>query len=65
MKKAKVNYEAAMKQFDLLLPDDYKEPYKSALTKCKDEGNGEKQMCEAAYKILICFRDNNPKFTLV
>lgn len=65
MKKSKINYEAAMKQFDLLLPDDYKEPYKSALTTCKDAANGEKNPCEAAYKLLICFKDNNPKFTFV
>lgn len=65
MKKSKINYEAAMKQFDLLLPDDMKEPYKSALTKCKDVSNGEKNPCEAAYKLLICFKDSNPKFTFV
>lgn len=65
MKKSKVNYDGAMKQFDLLLPDDMKEPYTSALTKCKDIANGEKNPCEAAYKLLVCFRDNNPKFTFV
>lgn len=65
MKRSKVNYDSAMKQFDLLLPDDFKEPYKNALTLCKDVAPGEKNPCEAAYKILICFRDNNPKFTFV
>lgn len=65
MKKSKINFEGAIKQFDVLLPDDYKEPYKSALTICKDSANGEKNACEAAYKLLICFKDNNPKFTFV
>lgn len=65
MKKSKVNFDSAMKQFDVLLPDDYKDVYKTALTKCKDSTNGEKNSCEAAYKLVICFRDNNPKFTFV
>lgn len=65
MKKSKINYEAAMKQFDMLLPDEMKGPYLSALTTCKDAANGEKNACEAAFKLLICFKDNNPKFTFV
>lgn len=65
MKKSKVNYEAAMKQFDILLPDNLKEPYKKALTICKDAANGEKNACEAAFKLLMCFKDNNPVFTFV
>lgn len=52
-----------MKQFDALLPDNMKEPYKNALIKCKDVANGEKNACEAAYKLLICFVNNNPEFT--
>lgn len=63
MKKNKINFEGAMKQFDALLPDEYVEPFKSALTICKDAANGEKNACEAAYKFLHCFYDNNPKFT--
>lgn len=54
-----------MKQFDLLLPDDMKDPYKNALTTCKDSANGEKNACEAAYKLLTCFAANNPKFSFV
>lgn len=63
MKKNKINYDGAMKQFDALLPDEMVEPYKAALTTCKDSTNGEKNACEAAYKFLICFYNNNPKFT--
>lgn len=39
MKKNKVIYEAAIKQMDLLLPEDLAEPYKYAMTVCKDTGN--------------------------
>lgn len=63
MRKNKINFDAAMKQFDALLPDNMKEPYKNALIKCKDVANGEKNACEAAYKLLICFVNNNPEFT--
>lgn len=65
MRKSKVNYDAAMKQFDLLLPEDIKEVYKAALTRCKDSANGEKNACEAAYKVVVCFSTDNPKFTFV
>lgn len=65
MRKSKINIDATMKQFDILLPDEMKEEYKIALTACKDSTNGEKNACEAAYKLVTCFADNNPKFTFV
>lgn len=60
MKKNKVNYDSAMKQFDTMLPDDIKDDYKNALTTCKDATGGEKNACEAAYKFILCFHKNNP-----
>lgn len=63
MKKNKMNFDAAMKQFDLLLPDEYREPYKSALTTCKDSSAGIKEACDAALALLKCFSANNSKFT--
>ncbi|XP_055326704.1 uncharacterized protein LOC129580383 [Sitodiplosis mosellana] len=63
MKKNKVLYESAMKQFDVLLPEDYKQPYKHALEACKDATGGAKNACDAAYNFLKCFYDNNTKFT--
>lgn len=63
MKKNKVNYDSAMKQFDILLPDDYREPYKKALTICKDAAPGIKDACEVAHKVIVCFYQNTPKFT--
>lgn len=63
MKKNKVNYDAAMKQFDMLLPEDYKEPYKSSLTVCKDSAAGIKDACDIALAIIKCFAAHNTKFT--
>lgn len=65
MRKSKINYEAAMKQMDNLLPDNMKDDYKSALTTCKDSTSGEKNACEAAYKFLNCFASNSAQFTFV
>lgn len=65
MKKNKVNYDAAMKAFDTLLPDHMKEDYKNGLTACKDAANGEKNPCEGALKLLKCNFENNKQFTFV
>lgn len=65
MRKSKVNYDAAMKQFDLLLPDSMRDGFKNAMTICKDATQGEKNACEAAYKMIICFANNNESFTFV
>lgn len=65
MRKSKVNVEASLKQFDMLLPDNIREDWKSALTTCKDATGGEKNACEAAYKLVLCFAENNPSFRFV
>lgn len=62
MKKNKLNPEGALKQFDALLPESMKEPYKNALIACKDSLNGIKNPCDAAFAFLKCFQANNPKF---
>lgn len=36
MKKNKLNYESSMKMFDTVLPADYIDDNKRALTTCKD-----------------------------
>jgi PBP/GOBP family len=38
MKKGKLNYDSAMKQIDVMLPDDMKEPTKKSLETCKSSG---------------------------
>lgn len=63
MKKNKINMEGALKQFDVLLPDSYKDVYKNALNICKDSANGVKNPCDAAFAFTKCFHANNPKFT--
>lgn len=62
MKKSKIMKESAMKQFDLLLPDDFKEPYRNALGKCEDSVKGISGNCEVAYAFTQCFYKNNEKF---
>lgn len=63
MKKNKILFDAAKRQFDVLLPDEYKEPWKHALEVCKDGTGGAKNPCDAAINFVKCFRDNNPLFT--
>lgn len=65
MRKSKVNVEAALKQFDLLLPDSMKDAWKSAMNACRDSNDGEKNACEAAYKVVSCFAKNNEKWVFV
>lgn len=65
MRKNKVNFDAAMKQFDTLLPDHMKDDYKNGLTACKDAGGAEKNPCEVAQKLILCNFKSNPQFTFV
>uniref|UniRef100_W8C4V0 General odorant-binding protein 19a n=1 Tax=Ceratitis capitata TaxID=7213 RepID=W8C4V0_CERCA len=62
MKKGKFLYESSLKQVDLLMPDDYKDQYKSGFAACKDSPNGIKNNCDASYALLICMRDKITKF---
>jgi hypothetical protein len=43
MKKGKLNYESALKQIDVMLPDELKEPTKNSLEQCKNSGKIRKQ----------------------
>lgn len=63
MKKNKVLIDVAKRQFDVLLPPEYKETWKGALDACKDGTGGAKNACDAAINFVKCFRDNNPTFT--
>lgn len=62
MKKSKVLKDAALKQFDLLLPEELKEPYRNALEICKDAAKGITGQCEVAYAFTQCFAKNNDRF---
>lgn len=62
MKKNKVNYEKTIRQFDLLLPEDYKEPWKNAMDVCNEKVASVKSACDYALNIIKCFYENNEKY---
>ncbi|CAG9788063.1 unnamed protein product [Diatraea saccharalis] len=61
IKNGKPNYEATVKQIDLLLPDDIKEAAKEALTACKKVPDAYKDGCDAAFHITQCIYNYNPE----
>ncbi|VVC94441.1 unnamed protein product [Leptidea sinapis] len=60
IKNGKLNYEAAMKQADLLLPDEIKEPTKAAITACRKVPDSYKDLCEASFHVTKCIYKENP-----
>lgn len=62
MKKGKVLYDGALKQMDIMLPEEVKEPSKNALNICRDAPVGIKDNCEAGYAMTKCLYKNNPTF---
>lgn len=41
MKKNKLNYDATLKQIDMMMPDNLKGPYKNSVQVCKDSGKND------------------------
>uniref|UniRef100_A0A336MZH4 CSON003532 protein n=1 Tax=Culicoides sonorensis TaxID=179676 RepID=A0A336MZH4_CULSO len=62
IKKGKADIKGALKQVDLLMPDDLKEPFKQGIIACEHSADNVKDMCEKAYVGAKCFKENNPKF---
>ncbi|OWR42851.1 OBP8 protein [Danaus plexippus plexippus] len=60
IKNNKLNYEAAIKQADLLLPDEIKEPTKEAITACRKVADSYKDICEASFHVTKCIYNHNP-----
>ncbi|XP_011557112.1 general odorant-binding protein 72-like isoform X2 [Plutella xylostella] len=60
IKNGKLNYEAAMKQADLLLPEEIKEPAKAAITSCRKVADQYKDICEACFYSTKCIYTQNP-----
>lgn len=62
VKRTKVLPEAAVKQFDVLLPDEYKKHYMNAMDTCKGVVAGIKDLCELGFAITKCFQGSMPTF---
>nr|AID61296.1 odorant binding protein [Calliphora stygia] len=62
MKKGKFLYEGSLKQVEILMPDHFKEEYRTGLAKCKDAAVGIKNNCDAAYAIFTCLRAEITRF---
>ncbi|XP_028025256.1 general odorant-binding protein 72-like isoform X1 [Bombyx mandarina] len=60
MKNGKLNFEAAMKQADLLLPDEMKEPTKEAIVACRKVADSYKDVCDASFHVTKCIYNHNP-----
>lgn len=62
MKRNKVDYELTIRQFDNLLPEEMKGPWKHALNVCQDKVTVVKDKCDYALNIIECFHANNEKY---
>ncbi|CAH2090303.1 unnamed protein product [Euphydryas editha] len=60
IKNGKLNFEAAIKQADLLLPEEIKEPAKEAITACKKVADSYKDVCEVSFFVTKCIYNHNP-----
>nr|WHU27536.1 odorant binding protein 18 [Heliconius charithonia] len=60
IKNNKLNYEAAIKQADLLFPDEIKEPAKEAITACRKVVDDYKDVCESSFYVTKCIYNHNP-----
>lgn len=63
MKKKKFRFEQTTRAFNVLLPEEYKEPWKNAVSACKDEIEVDEDQCDFALSMVRCFHSNNPKYT--
>lgn len=52
----------ALKQIDLLMPEELKEPFKQGVIACEHSADHIKDMCDKAFAGAQCFKANNPKF---
>ncbi|XP_058448781.1 uncharacterized protein LOC131428755 [Malaya genurostris] len=62
MRKGKVTADAAIKQIDMVIPPEIGEPTKQAIDVCRNSADGIKNNCEAAFALLKCIHQNNPKY---
>lgn len=62
LKRTKINFEAALKQFNVLLPDKIRQPFIDGLNKCRDAGKGIKDTCEFGYTFTKCIQESMDVF---
>nr|QJT73740.1 odorant-binding protein [Dioryctria abietella] len=60
IKNGKLNFEAAFKQVDLLLPEDLKAPTKEAMNACRKVPDDYKDICDASFHVTKCIYNHNP-----
>ncbi|XP_026752548.2 general odorant-binding protein 72 [Galleria mellonella] len=60
IKNGKLNFEAALKQADLLLPEEIKQPAKDAIVACRKVPDGYKDICDAVFHVTKCIYNQNP-----
>ncbi|XP_045452036.1 general odorant-binding protein 72-like [Melitaea cinxia] len=61
VKNNKLNYEASIKQVDMMFPAEMKDSMKASIDNCKDISKNYKDICEASYWTAKCIYDDNPK----
>nr|WKR38888.1 odorant binding protein 7 [Spodoptera frugiperda] len=61
IKNNKLNYEASIKQIDLMYPPDIKESAKAAVEKCKDVQKKYKDICEVSFYAAKCMYEYKPE----
>nr|AVJ51938.1 odorant binding protein 1 [Depressaria falkovitshi] len=61
IKNNKLNYEASIKQVDVMYPPEMKEATKKSVENCKDVAKNYKDICEASYWTAKCIYEDNPK----
>nr|ALC76545.1 odorant binding protein 5 [Conogethes punctiferalis]UYF25408.1 odorant-binding protein 8 [Conogethes punctiferalis] len=61
VKNNKLNYEASIKQVDMMYPNDLKESVKKSIENCKSVSDKYKDICEASYWTAKCIYEDNPK----
>nr|AGM38605.1 odorant binding protein [Chilo suppressalis] len=61
IKNNKLNYEASLKQVDIMYPAELKESAKKSIENCKHISSKYKDICEASYWTAKCMYEDNPK----
>nr|AFD34178.1 odorant binding protein 2 [Argyresthia conjugella] len=60
VKNNKLNYEAVLKQVDMMFPAELKEPVKATAAACRDVTKKYKDLCESAYWTAKCMYEQDP-----